>query len=1683
MMIRTSADRAILFLGIWIFCIAACVSGYGQTFTCSPCSVSVTGTGIGTIKNATPYPSTLTVSGLSGTVATVTVQLQGLTTVGGGSGDDTQDLGILLKSPGGQLLEILGNTSDSLQSLSGLTLNISDAASNQMPNQVSPWSQTTGTLSVQPASYSHGVDPETFPSPGPGTLAPGSTALSLPNGTGTLNSTNGVFTNVNPNGTWSLYFIDNKGPTANNVSISGWSLTFTVNAAAVATSTVLSSNLNPSFTAAPNGSVTLTATVSSTSTPSGGTVNFLDGGSTISGCGSQAINGSAQATCTTTLTSEGNHLLTAAYSGSGSFSGSTTPSALNQFVKNHSTLTSGKYCNTDTLTAPGNADSVPDPSIVNVGTDTTGIPNAVSTVSVFLNSLVADEAGGIRLLLEAPSGQSLEFWGSAGDFTATSGNFSFSDTATSQLPQSGNVSAGSYQPTAYTVGDTFLSGPAPAPQAPNTFSVAAPAGNPTAATLLSTFNGATANGDWKLFAFYNGGLGHTLTIGNWCLDITPGTGAVTTTTVASSLNPATTSAPVTITATVQSSSSPVSIGTVTFTENGQPVTGASPSGVVAVNSNGKASITTSSLGEGDHTIEATYNDTSNTFNTSLGSMVQREDNATPAPTVSSNTYTYCNSGKVTIPGPHNASDIGAGSPNPSNIFVSGAPGTINKVTVTLNSYLHDDPSLVTSLLVGPLGTAADSLDFFSAAGGTTSMSSAATLTFDDAGSSQVSQTSDPTAGIFKPTSYGSNDTYTQSLSSFFTLPAGPYQYAAPSGATGLSLFSNQNPNGTWSLYFNQTGHHTGGGVNNGWCLNLTVNPPDLAMAKSHVGNFKQGETGAQYTLTVSNNGPGASAGTVTVTDNIPSGLTATAISGTNWNCTLSPTAPSCTRSDALAQSSSYDPITVTVSVANNAASSVNNTATLTGGGDNTAGNDMASDSTTIVAAADLTVTKTHTGNFTQGDTGDTYTITVTNNGPGATDSAVNVQDSLPTGLTATAMSGTGWTCNFSTQFCTRSDVLAESASYPVIALTVDVAANAAASVTNSVTVAGGGEINTANDTATDPTTINPGSVPITITTSPAGLTVSVDSGAATASPVNTSWVIGSSHTIATTSPQAGTPGTQFVFTNWSDAGAISHSVITPSTTATYTASFATQFQLTTAVAPAGGGTVTPASGQFFAANTVVPVTATANAGFTFANWTGPVASPTSASTTVTMSQAQSVTANFTANVAPALTSGASTTFTVGVLGSFTIGTSGSPTASVTEIGALPSGVNFHDNGNGTATLSGTPAGGAGGVYSLVFTAQNGTLPNATQNFTLTVNQAPAFTSTNSAAFMVGTAGSFTISTTGFPIAAITETGALPGGVNFLDNGNGTATLSGIAIASGTLNISVSASNSAGNATQNFALIVSAKVPTITALTSSANPSSTGQSVTLSAVVSSGAAGTPTGTVIFMDDAATLGSAAIDGTGAATFATSTLDAGTHNITAVYGGDAVFAASTSTVLSQAVSGPANFALSTSPTTATIQAGGTATFTITASAQNGFNSAITLACVSGAPSLSACKFSSNPITPGASPATSTLTITTTDPVATNSVPKSGRHSLPLYGLGLLVPAVLLGSVRLASQDQKKFFSFILLMIILGGCMFPSACLAARNMGGNASSGTPPGTYTITVTGTSGATQNTIPLTLTVQ
>ena len=259
--------------------------------------------------------------------------------------------------------------------------------------------------------------------------------------------------------------------------------------------------------------------------------------------------------------------------------------------------------------------------------------------------------------------------------------------------------------------------------------------------------------------------------------------------------------------------------------------------------------------------------------------------------------------------------------------------------------------------------------------------------------------------------------------------------------------------------------------------------PDLTVSKTHSGNFVRGQTGATYTITSTNIGGAATSGAVTVTDTLPGGLTAASMSGTNWNCTLATL--TCTRGDTLAAGASYPAITLAVDVAGNAPASVTNTVTSSGGGETNTGNNTGSDITTINSPPDLIVSKTHPGNFVQGQTGARYTITAMNVGGAATSGTVTVTDTLPMALTATAMSGTNWNCTLATMTCTRSDALAAGASYPAITVTVNVASNASASVTNTATVSGGGQTNTTNDAANDVTTVDPPS-DLTITKSHAG---------------------------------------------------------------------------------------------------------------------------------------------------------------------------------------------------------------------------------------------------------------------------------------------------------------------------------------------------------------------------------------------------------------------------------------------------------------------------------------------------------------------------------------------------------------------------------------------------------------------
>ena len=243
-------------------------------------------------------------------------------------------------------------------------------------------------------------------------------------------------------------------------------------------------------------------------------------------------------------------------------------------------------------------------------------------------------------------------------------------------------------------------------------------------------------------------------------------------------------------------------------------------------------------------------------------------------------------------------------------------------------------------------------------------------------------------------------------------------------------------------------------------------------------------------------------------------------------------------------------------------------------------------------------------------------------------------------------------------------------------------------------------------------------------------------------------------------------------------------------------------------------------------------------------------------------------------VAPTITSANAITFTVGHHGGFTVttGAATSPTAALSEIGALPGGVGFVDNGDGTATLSGTPNAGTGGTYAISFVATNTASPPAIQSFTMTVDEPPTITSPLMASFTTAGPGSFTVTTTGFPAAAIHETGALDG-LTFTDNGNGTATLAGTPTAGGTFPLTIQAGNGTGPVAVATLEVTVDQSPTITS--ANATTFTVGQAgtftVTTGATTSPTAALTETGPLPtglqFTDDGD--GTATIAGTAAAT----------------------------------------------------------------------------------------------------------------------------------------------------------------------------------------------------------------------
>jgi hypothetical protein len=456
------------------------------------------------------------------------------------------------------------------------------------------------------------------------------------------------------------------------------------------------------------------------------------------------------------------------------------------------------------------------------------------------------------------------------------------------------------------------------------------------------------------------------------------------------------------------------------------------------------------------------------------------------------------------------------------------------------------------------------------------------------------------------------------------------------------------------------------------------------------------------------------------------------------------------------------------------------------------------------------------------------------------------------------------------------------------------------------------------------------------------------------------------------------------------------------------------------------------------------------------------------------------------------TAGQSVTFSVSVAGT----TSNSP---------LPTGtVTFYDGasplGSNTLSSAQTSFSSAGlGVGSHSITATYGSDANyagSTSTSVMQVVNAPPQVATTTALISSqnpGTSGqSITFTAT---VSGTTSNSPLPtGSIVFYDGttslGSGTlnvsaqATYTTSALALGSHSIIAAYGSSSAYAASTSTILTQlinapTKGSTATTLASSANPAGLGVSISFTATVAGVNSNTPvpTGTVNFLDGAATIGSGTVNASGTASFATSSLAQGSHSITAQYAGDANDQMSTSIALSQVIAAAPSFSLSLSPAALTVGSGQNGTSTLTLISSSGFNQPVSFAC-SGLPQFATCTFNPATVTPAAN-GTVTATVIITTNVATGAVRGEmrdrGRGETYAAFIGFGVIALLRKRNRSATK-KSAYVVFILLAGLLGA-------VAASGCGGGVNHLTPFGATSVTITASGGSFQQSQTLTLTVQ
>jgi hypothetical protein len=354
-----------------------------------------------------------------------------------------------------------------------------------------------------------------------------------------------------------------------------------------------------------------------------------------------------------------------------------------------------------------------------------------------------------------------------------------------------------------------------------------------------------------------------------------------------------------------------------------------------------------------------------------------------------------------------------------------------------------------------------------------------------------------------------------------------------------SAFQNINGNGIWSFYLLDADQGSGGSVGQ-VCLNFTENPVSVAATTESTDSFTQGQQNVQFTLNIQNNGPGSTGdpsgvNPLTVTDTVNSAFTVSGYSGTGWGCVGSGQTVTCRNDSAVAQGASYPTLTLDINVSATATpGQVSNTFNVTGGAGVSATSSN-TDTVTIVAAASLSVLKTHTGTFTQGSTAE-WDIAVKNTASGgSTSGKVSVSDTLPAGYAVANFGSTAasWSCSGTTTLtCTSTLAVSGGSSFPPIQAIVNVPANSPVSVSNTALAWGGGDLthtNSGNAAAGTDSNVPVVQIPASISaTGGSGQTTAVNS--AFASPLQATVLDAGSNpiqgvTVTFTAPGSGASGT------------------------------------------------------------------------------------------------------------------------------------------------------------------------------------------------------------------------------------------------------------------------------------------------------------------------------------------------------------------------------------------------------------------------------------------------------------------------------------------------------------------------------------------------------------------------------